>query len=200
MIFLSPGRKNTNKRYKHILYFFLAILAIALLIDNSTTVLRRIFPLKYGEYVFQYSEANNIDPYLVFAIIKAESGFNPNAKSAKNAKGLMQIMDETARWGAQNIKIESFTPEDLYDPEINIRIGCWFIRQLCNEFGDDTDLVIAAYNGGSGNVKEWLGNKAYSKHGTSLDVIPFKETERFVKKVKGYYYVYSKLYKGQEKE
>jgi soluble lytic murein transglycosylase len=199
---LSRGKKSMYTmytRYKYIIYFFLAVLAIALLINNSTTILRRIFPLKYGEYVFRYSEVNNIDPYLVFAIIKAESSFNPNAKSAKNARGLMQIMDETAIWGAENTKIESFKPEDLYDPETNIKIGCWFIRQLYNEFSDNMDLVIAAYNGGSGNVKEWLSNKAYSKHGASLDIIPFKETERFLKKVKGYYYVYSKLYKRSRK-
>jgi soluble lytic murein transglycosylase len=62
------------------------------------------------------------------------------------------------------------------------------------EFNDNIDLVIAAYNGGSGNVKEWLSNRNYSKSGYSLDKIPFSETERFVKRVKNYYYVYTKLY------
>ncbi|NSW92289.1 MAG: lytic transglycosylase domain-containing protein [Firmicutes bacterium] len=167
---------------------------IVLLIDNSTTILKRIYPLKFGEYVFKYSEINGIDPYLVFAIIKAESSFNPYAKSVKNARGLMQITEKTAMWGVESIKIENFSLDDLYDPETNIKIGCWYIRQLINEFNNNTDLVIAAYNGGSGNVKEWLNNRDYSKYGSSLDIIPFRETERFLKRVKSYYYVYTKLY------
>lgn len=166
-----------------------------LIIDNSTTILKRIYPLKFSKHVFKYSEENSIDPYLVFAIIKAESSFNPNAISKKNAIGLMQLTEGTAKWGAESIKLENFSTSDIYDPEVNIMIGCWYIKQLMKEFEDNIELVIAAYNGGSGNVKEWLSNENYSKSGISLDKIPFTETARFVKRVKNYYYVYKKLYK-----
>ncbi len=186
--------KRSKNRYRYIIYFAFAILSIVLIIDNSTTVLKRIYPLKFNEHVLKYSIDNNIDPYLVFAVIKAESSFNPNALSEKNAMGLMQLTEKTAKWGAESIKMEKFTTDDLYDPETNIMLGCWYIRQLMKEFNDNIDLVIAAYNGGSGNVKEWLSNRNYSKSGYSLDKIPFSETERFVKRVKNYYYVYTKLY------
>ena len=200
MIFLHLKKKKHRKykrsknRYRYIIYFAFAILSIVLIIDNSTTVLKRIYPFKFNEHVLKYSIDNNIDPYLVFAVIKAESSFNPNALSEKNAMGLMQLTEKTAKWGAESIKMEKFTTDDLYDPETNIMLGCWYIRQLMKEFNDNIDLVIAAYNGGSGNVKEWLSNRNYSKSGYSLDKIPFSETERFVKRVKNYYYVYTKLY------
>ncbi len=186
--------KRSKNRYRHIIYFVIAILSIVLIIDNSTTILKRIYPLKFNEHVFKYSTDNNIDPYIVFSVIKAESSFNPNALSKKNAMGLMQLTEKTAKWGAESIKMEKFSTDDLYDPETNIMLGCWYIGQLMKEFNNNMDLVIAAYNGGSGNVKEWLNDRNYSKSGYSLDKIPFTETERFVKRVKNYYYVYTKLY------
>jgi len=186
------GNESNNKKY--FLYIVVALLLIIFIIDNSSAVIKRIYPLKYKEFVFKYSYEYGIDPYLVFAVIKAESSFNPNAKSRKNAIGLMQITERTALWGAETIGIEEFTQEDLYDPETNIRIGCWYIRQLMNEFSNRIDLVLAAYNGGSGNVNEWLKNVEYSKTGQELDVIPFRGTAMFVKKVKNYYEVYLNLY------
>lgn len=189
-------KSNESRNIKYLIYFTVAVLLIILTIDNSTTVIKRIYPLKFKEFVFKYSQDNGIDPYLVFAVIKAESSFNHKAKSKKNAMGLMQITRQTAMWGADSLGIEGFSVEELYDPETNIRIGCWYIRQLMKEFNNQTDLVLAAYNGGSGNVSEWLKNVNYSKTGRELDVIPFRETEMFVKKVKNYYQVYLKLYGG----
>jgi len=182
------------KEYKYILYIIVVFLLIVLIINNSTTIIKRIYPLKYQELVFSYSEFNGIDPYLVFAVIKAESSFNPYAKSKKDAMGLMQITENTAKWGAESMDIKSFKIEDLYDPETNIRIGCWYIKQLMVEFKNDIDLVLAAYNGGSGNVNEWLRNNTYSKTGKKLDVIPFRETDTFIKRVRNYQQIYIRLY------
>jgi soluble lytic murein transglycosylase len=153
-----------------------------------------IYPLKYKEYVFEYSIKSGIDPYLVFAVIKAESGFDPNARSNKAAMGLMQITEQTGTWGAHTLKMGSFKTDDLYNPEINIRLGCWYLKQLMKEFNNNTDLVITAYNGGSGNVKEWLNDKELSHSGEYLDKIPFKETERFLDRVKNYHSMYRRLY------
>lgn len=187
-------KENKNKNIKYLIYIAIAVFLIILTIDNSSAVIKRIYPVKYKEFVLKYAYEYGIDPYLVFAVIKAESSFNPKAKSEKNAMGLMQITKQTAMWGAEIIGIEGFSQQDLYDPETNIRIGCWYIKQLMNEFPNRIDLVLAAYNGGSGNVTEWLKNVDYSKTGQELDVIPFRETEMFVKKVKNYYQVYLKLY------
>ncbi|MCR4437047.1 MAG: lytic transglycosylase domain-containing protein [Clostridiales bacterium] len=186
--------KKIGGRTGHILVFTAVLLVISIIINNSTTVLKVIYPIKYKEYVFKHSQKNNIDPYLVFAIIKTESNFNPKAQSRKNAKGLMQITDETGKWAANKNKLENFKTEDLYNPEINILLGCWYIHWLMQQFNNDTDLVIAAYNGGNGNVNEWLKDKKFSSSGTSLEKIPFKETDNFVKKVKKYHDVYKGLY------
>jgi len=191
----SKGTNNKHiKNFKYIMYIVAVLLLIVLIIDNSTTVIKRIYPLKYQQFVFNHAQENGINPYLVFAVIKAESSFDPHAKSDKNAMGLMQITEKTAMWGAEIVGIKGFSLDDLYDPETNIKIGCWYIKQLMKEFDDDTNLVLAAYNGGSGNVNEWLRNDNYSKTGKELDVIPFRETDMFVKKVKNYIQVYIKLY------
>ena len=180
------------------MYIISTLFLIVLIIDNSTTIIKRIYPLKYKQFVFDHAKENEVDPYLVFAVIKAESSFNPLAKSHKNAFGLMQITEKTAMWGADNIGIKEFSLNDLYDAETNIKIGCWYIKQLMKEFNNDINLVLAAYNGGSGNVNEWLKNNVYSKTGKELDVIPFKETDRFVKRVKNYYQVYIRLYSSRQ--
>ncbi|HHV98103.1 MAG TPA: lytic transglycosylase domain-containing protein [Clostridiaceae bacterium] len=167
------------------------LLVIAVLINNIAKI---IFPLKYTDLIVKYSNENKIDPYLVFAIIKAESGFDPNARSHKNAIGLMQITEKTGKWGAESLNIKDFKTSDLYDPEINIKIGCWYINTLLKEFNNNEDLAIAAYNGGSGNVNSWLKDSKYSSSGADLDKIPFKETERYLKRVKNYRAIYKKIY------
>jgi len=156
-------------RLKLILAFAISIVIIVVVLNNAVKI---IFPLKYSEYVYKYSVENNIDPYLVFAIIKAESGFNPRAVSRKNARGLMQISEVTGKWGAESLGYKEFSIESLYEPEINIQIGCWYLNTLMNEFNNNIDLVIAAYNGGSGNVNKWLKNKDYSNSGSNLKKIP----------------------------
>ncbi len=157
------------------------------------TAVRFIYPNKYSAYIKQYSEKYDIDPYLVQAIIKAESNFRPDAISRKNARGLMQISEITGAWGAQKLKIENYSEEMLFDVETNITIGCWYLSVLYTEFGD-TDLVLAAYNAGSGNVSRWLKNRKLSSDGRKLDKIPFKETEQYLTRVKNNYKIYKILY------
>lgn len=181
-------------KLKYILVLLTAMVLITLMISNSTTILKLEYPVRYKEYVFKYAQIHNIDPYLAYAIIKAESGFNPDATSRKYAKGLMQITDETGSWGAKSLKIENFTSDRLYEPSTNINIGCWYLAKLMDEFDGDIDLVVAAYNGGSGNVNKWLKDKSFSDSGYNLERIPFKETEKFLKKVKNYYSAYKSIY------
>ncbi len=149
------------------------------------------YPRKYSEYVEKYSKEYNIDENLVYSIIKAESKFDEKAISRRGAKGLMQIADITKNWAIQELNLDSEI--DIYDPEINIKIGCWYLNTLYKEFGK-TDLVITAYNGGSGNVKKWLSSKDYSFDGENLNTIPFPETDKYLEKVNKYYKQYDKLY------
>ncbi|HHW49215.1 MAG TPA: lytic transglycosylase domain-containing protein [Clostridiaceae bacterium] len=187
-MFLS---KKYGRKARLIVTVAIAMLLIVLILNNAA---KAMFPLKYKDVVYKHAVEFNIDPYLVFAIIKAESSFNPNAVSSKGAVGLMQISETTGKWGAENLNMDNYSVSDLYDPEINIRIGCWYLSRLMKEFDFQLDLVVAAYNGGSGNVNEWLKNRDYSSSGASLDKIPFKETERFLKRVKNYHAIYKRLY------
>jgi soluble lytic murein transglycosylase len=186
--------RKSKKSFKYIILIAATLFVIVAMIHGKSMLLKMSYPLKYKEQVFKYSEQNKIDPYLVFAIIKAESGFDATATSKKNAKGLMQVTDETGQWAAKDLRISQFHKNDLYDPDTNIQIGCWYIRWLMDYFNGELELVIAAYNGGNGNVSKWLKNKKYSSSGNTLEKIPYKETDLYLKKVSNYYGVYKKLY------
>ncbi|GAA0085265.1 lytic transglycosylase domain-containing protein [Clostridium sp. CTA-7] len=178
-------------KFKRIVTILIVILITYL---GITLVMKKyIYPYKYTEYVNKYSEEYEIDPYLVLAVIKTESDFNKEAVSKREAKGLMQIMDTTGQWAAKEIGINYFMPSMLFDPELNIRMGCWYLKALEKEF-DNLDLILAAYNGGSGNVNKWLSDEEYSSDGESLNYIPFPETKKYVDKVKANYNIYKYLY------
>jgi soluble lytic murein transglycosylase len=176
------------------------IITAVMVLFTAKNIAKRSFPLHYKEYILKYSNENNLDPYLVTAVIRTESNFNSDALSRKDAKGLMQIMDDTAKWIAQRLKIKKFKTEDIFDAETNIKFGCWYLNNLREQFGENPELILAAYNGGRGNVKNWLNNKKYSKDGKSLQYIPFRETDRYIKKVRVTYNVYKYLYPDFVKE
>lgn len=136
---------------------------------------------------------------MVAAVIKTESNFKPDAKSNKDAYGLMQITPSTAQWAAKEMGIQDYEENMLLDPEFNIKMGCWYIDNLKKEFNGDINLVLAAYNGGRGNVQKWLSSSDHSKDGKNLYYIPFKETDEYIKKVKVNYNIYKFLYKSLEK-
>ena len=174
---------------------FIILISLVIAYFSVTFVMKKyVFPYKYSEYIDSFSEEYDIDPLLVLSVIKAESNFDKNAVSRRDAKGLMQIMDETGKWAAEEIGINYFLPNMLFDAELNIKIGCWYLAKLESEF-TDLDLVIAAYNGGSGNVGKWLKDEQYSKDGKKLDYIPFPETKKYVDKVKINYNIYKYLYR-----
>jgi Transglycosylase SLT domain. len=158
-----------------------------------------IYPTKYMDIVERYAVEYGIDPYLVLAVIKAESNFNPEAKSSKGAIGLMQIQPDTGKWIAENLGIENYNEDLLYNPEVNIRFGCWYINNLNSEFKDPV-LVFAAYNAGRGNVQKWLNDKEYSDDGEKLKSIPFKETRDYVDKIIRNYHIFTRLYEGKRKK
>jgi len=184
---------KTNRSLRFFLGIIVLLLTALIAVNGTKAVLKSIYPLKYKEYVYRYSSRNNLNPYLVFAIIKAESNFDPLATSNKKAKGLMQITDETGEWIARRLKMEKYSADYLYNPETNISMGCWYLGWLMKQF-NDIDLVIAAYNGGHGNVNEWLKDRNLSSSGISLEKIPFKETQNYLKRVRKNLYIYKKLY------
>ncbi|MGF7056525.1 soluble lytic murein transglycosylase [Brassicibacter mesophilus] len=185
-------------RYRRFLILVIIILAIFVAASNFKWIGRILYPVNYGEYIIDFSEKYDVDPFLVSAIIRVESKYYKDAISHKGARGLMQVAPITGKWACQEIGIDNYSDELLFDPKINIEIGCWYLSKLFKQFNDDTELVIAAYNGGSGNVSKWLKDKRYSVDGEKLDNIPFKETELYVKKVLKSYAIYSRLYEIED--
>ena len=174
----------------------IGLILIVVAISCANYVLKEyIFPFRHREVILKYSKENNLDPYLVLSVIMAESRFDSGAKSHKDAMGLMQITDDTGKWIAQQMELTEYSEEKLYEEEYNIKMGCWYLNNLYEEFGDK-DLSIAAYNAGRGRVNEWLDNKEYSNDGKSLDYIPYKETKKYVDKVNTYYKIYKKIYEN----
>ncbi|MGA8180105.1 MAG: lytic transglycosylase domain-containing protein [Desulfobacterales bacterium] len=130
---------------------------------------------QYHKFIVQTASKYQIDPALIKAIIMAESGYNPKAVSKKGAKGLMQLMPETA---------EALGVEDIFNPRQNITGGVQYFKRLVNRFNGDVKLALAAYNAGSRYVRNYNG------------VPPFKATRYYIKKVLKYY----QKYKNQPSE
>ena len=168
------------------------IFILAIIILGIMVVMRKIYPLNHEAIISDSASEYNLKESFIAAIIKTESGFNTFAKSYKGARGLMQIMPETGDWIAEMLQ----EPNDelmLYDPEINIRFGTWYIASLIERY-DNVDTALAAYNAGSGNVDEWLKNEKYSKDGKTLIKIPFKETDKYIIKVRRNRLIYEIMY------
>lgn len=176
----------------------LALILLALILLKEFNVYnliqKQIYKQDYSEYVNKYAEENEIDPMWIYAIIKVESNFNSNATSGSGAKGLMQLMDNTASDIAKELKIENFESNMLYNPEINIMIGVKYFDKLLDKYNENYYLAIAAYNGGIGNVDNWLSKGIISYDSSDIENIPYKETNMYVRKTVSAYRSYVELY------
>jgi soluble lytic murein transglycosylase len=113
--------------------------------------LRARYPLRYEHIVRGHAENYRLDPALVAAVVYQESKFRPNARSPQGAIGLMQLLPETAQGIAARTGGSQFEVDDLYDPELNVRYGSWYLRHLLDKYGTE-EQALAAYNGGQGNL------------------------------------------------
>lgn len=155
--------------------------------------LKYTHPIKYENYVEKYSREYGLDKFLVYAVIKTESGFDPAAVSNVGARGLMQIMEDTFDWVSFRLDDEDTRYLDMYDPETNIRYGCYLLGFLCDEFGC-VETAMAAYHAGRGRVNEWLEDSEISSDGVHLDVIPISDTAHYVGKIVKAMDTYKELY------
>lgn len=176
---------------------FLGVLLGLYLFFHSRWYLERAYPTPYKDLVTQYCAEHNVDPFLVTALMRVESRFRPHVVSEKGARGLMQVMPDTARWVAQELGMDRFDPEMLHDPRINLRIGTWYLASLEREFGGDKVIVLAAYNAGRGNVRKWLDTARWTGRIEEIDRIPFPETRDYVRKVLRFYETYVRVYDGR---
>ena len=177
------------------LLLLVILLIVFLIIKGHDFVMQRVYQLEYTEYVEKYSKEENVDSKLIYAIIKSESNFKNNITSGSGAIGLMQLMESTAKEMAGKLDIDFPTKEILYDPETNIKIGIKYFAHLLNQYNGNTNLALAAYKAGIGNVSKWIENGTIKEDGSDIENIPFKETNNYVRKIIRDYKIYQKIYK-----
>lgn len=154
------------------------------------------YPLEYRDIIESSSGSANLSPAFVAAIIRNESSFQPMAESSVGARGLMQLMPATAEWIAGKMKVSGYAFERMYDPESNVRFGCWYLQYLSNLFHGDPVCVACAYHAGQGQVTAWLSDPRLSKDGVhlSLDNMEDGPTKTYARRVIRAYGIYQKLY------
>ena len=153
-------------------------------------------PMQYQELIERYAAENNLNPAFVAAIILNESSFRTNAESSVGARGLMQLMSDTAGWIAGKLDAHDYTFDDMYTAEQNIRFGTWYLSYLAKMFRGDAILVSAAYHAGQGEITGWLSDPAMSDDGLTipLDRMMDGPTKTYVRRVTQAYAIYQAIY------
>lgn len=151
--------------------------------------------ITYQALIEQYANANNLQPAYVAAIIRNESSFRTDAESSVGARGLMQLMPDTAEWIAGKLGIRSFQFADMYDAETNIRFGTWYLNYLSKLFRGDPVLVTAAYHAGQTTVTQWLSNRSISPDGRTIPLENLMDgpTKTYAERVTQAYGIYQAL-------
>ena len=196
----KPNRRKKALANVIIWAVILAIFAGAAVIfivnyqQDTTENLQKVnYPQKYSEYVDKAAKDYNLDPALIYAVIRTESGFDPEAISNAGAYGIMQVMPSSFEWLMEKRGTErQYTTQDLLNPEICIDYGCYLLKLFYDVYEDER-CAIAAYNAGF-VVGSWLENEEYSDDGKTLSTIPYPETDSYVDKVEEAKQMYIKLY------
>ncbi|MDO5022693.1 MAG: lytic transglycosylase domain-containing protein [Eubacteriales bacterium] len=142
------------------------------------------------DIIQKYAQEFRVHPSLVSAVIARESHYDPYAQSGVGARGLMQIMEDTGSWIAGKLKVKDYNYDLLFDPDINIRFGCWYLSYLSNHYGGNPLMVASAYHAGMSNVNLWALRNAKDGKNLSLEEIPMADTKDYVKKVMNAYALY----------
>lgn len=154
---------------------------------------RQSYPTSYASIVQKYAQMYEIDPLFIYAVIKTESDFDHDAVSEADARGLTQVAETTFDWIKGKLGEEDTVFSDLFDPEVSIRYGSYFLHYLYEEFGS-YEMAAAAYHAGRGAVSEWVEDPSLSHDGESLHTIPSTATAHYVNKVMQAYERYTSLY------
>lgn len=174
----------------------LIVAAIFLLRWCHTRFLKKMYPRTYSEIVIKEAKQNGLDPNLVYAVIRQESNFDPDARSGAGAIGLMQLTPDTFEWLQKKEPAAAVRPSNaLYLPDVNVRYGCRFLSLLLKKYGSRR-TALCAYNAGMGRIDAWLKDSQTSKDGKNLDNIPYPETRNYAQRVEQNYQQYQELYQS----
>ena len=191
-------RRQKNVRSRRLFLLGMALILLFVLVPNLWDRAERLlYPRKYEVLVDQWAETYGLDPLLVDAFIRTESGFDPQATSTVDARGLMQMTEETFIWLRSKIAPdEDLTFDELYDPDVSIRFGCYYIHLCMERYGGDVATAAAAYHSGWGTVDNLLRMEEHSSDGQTLKGFPYNQMHHYVEKITASYAVYTRLYGG----
>lgn len=184
------------------IYYLLAFLiffGLTCCLLASPRLERYFYPLYFRAEISAAAQEQQLDPYLIAAVILTESNFRENAVSPKGARGLMQLLPSTAEWIAEKNGESDFHPDKLFEPGYNIAAGSRYLAELLKQFNDNEVMALAAYNGGRGRVQHWLEEGTWDGSEANLEQVPFGETRAFVRRTLKNYRNYRRLY-GNEWE
>lgn len=155
---------------------------------------RLLLPIEYAPLFAREARRHGLDPYLLVALVRQESAFDPKAVSVAQARGLMQLIPPTARRVARQLRLDRFSIEQLFLPRLNIRLGSQYLADRLAQFEGDVDRAVASYNAGPDPVNLWLSEGGYREAAEFVENIPFTETRNYVKILHRNYRLYKRLY------
>lgn len=191
---MAKKKKKKHPFKSFLLFVLICVLAYCSYPVIRDTVMEYLYPKKYSEYVEKYAAEYEIDEYLLYSVIRTESGFDPDSVSDAGARGLTQITEDTFDWLLTKTG-ENYVFDDLFTPETSIKYSAVFLSILQNEYGV-TETVVAAYHAGMGNVSSWLKDPRYSSDGQNLITTPISDTNHYVDKVMSALDNYYKIYES----
>ena len=194
---VEKGENERLKNKKILVCGLIILILIVFLIVFKNKIQRIFYPKLHEEFVSMYSDEYGVDENLVFAVIKAESNFQEDAVSHKDALGLMQIMKETAEDVARKYNIEidfNNSEREILNVQNNIKIGTKYLAVLLEKY-KNIEVAVAAYNAGIGTVDNWIEKEIIKSDGSDIENIPYKETNNYVRKILRNYKIYQYLYK-----
>ncbi|MEG1446233.1 MAG: lytic transglycosylase domain-containing protein [Ruthenibacterium sp.] len=164
------------------------------------TFAKAAYPLKYNEMITRYAAEYALDPLLIDAFIRTESGFKPQAVSDANARGLMQMTEETFLWVKSKIAAEEAIAFDALDePEVSVRFGAYLLSFCMQRYDGNLQTAAAAYHSGVGLVDGLLKDEQYSADGKTLHTFPYRQMNHYVRKIAHNYERYQKIYQDKTK-
>ena len=186
---MTARKKKRRAGGAAVLISIVLVLLLAALLLFWTRVwqpkkMRLIYPLLYREELLAASAEFEIDPCMLAALVYCESSYQADAVSHVGAIGLMQIMPETGQWLSGKVDLEGeYATERLYEPEVNLRLGCWYLDYLYDRYDGQWQEALTAYIAGQGQVDKWLKDPELSADGKHLDVIPGQDVKEYAAKV-----------------
>ena len=191
-------RRKQKVRSRRLFLLGMALILLFVLLPGLWSRAERLlYPRKYEALVEQWASFYELDPLLVDAFIRTESGFDPQATSSVDARGLMQMTEETFIWLRSKIAPdEGLTFADLYEPDVSIRFGCYYLHLCLERYNGDVSTAAAAYHSGWGTVDALLQKAEHSADGVTLQGFPYNQMNHYVKKITSCYEAYQRIYAG----